>query len=485
MASEIPLDIEEKVEVTHVESKSDIDGIDWTHYGDDPDTIEAYKTIMSWSPEERAQQEKRLVRKLDVIVMAMAVLMYILNYLDRNSIAQARVSGLTESTHITPNQYSLVNGIFYILAQTPANMILSKSRPSVFLPVSMCAWALISTCTAATKSFGTLLAVRFILGFAEAPFFPGAAYWLTCWYTKAEIGRRYAIYVGGICISSAFAGLISAGIISNLDGKQGIAGWQWIFIIEGTITVAVAIFVSFFIPDYPQTARRFKPIERVLARMRIDSDGGPSDIGGEPTMFQGFILAVKDYRTWCLGTLQLCITNMIGFNFFYPTLMGLSQGMGYKNKITILLLSAPPYMVALLFSFCESPDITRKRVLHWEISFAVTAVALILLIALAKVDSPGGRYASTYILAMGSFAAYSVAYPWVGSLMPRPMTKRASAIGIANSLSNVGAFLSSYVFYAELGPTYRTSWCIVLGMTAYSAAMVWFLGWQNKKRNAE
>ncbi|RSH92584.1 hypothetical protein EHS25_008029 [Saitozyma podzolica] len=484
--------IDEKASSEHVEA--DV-GFNWERYGSEPELVEAYKTIMSWTPEERSKRERTLVRKLDLMIMLPVVIMYVTNYLDRNSIAQARVSGLATATHITNEQYSLVNGIFcgtvklltspdisYIFAQPPANLILSKSRPSIFLPCAMALWAIVSTCTAATTSLGTLVAVRFILGICEGPFFPGAAFWLTCWYTRAEIGRRYALYVGGICLSSAFGGLISAGIISGLSGKHGIAGWQWIFIIEGALTFCVAIIVFFVIPDYPHTAKKLKPIDRVLAQLRLDEDAGTTPSTKEPPMREGFMMAVKDYRTWCIGTLQFCITNMIGFNFFYPTLI---EGLGYTNNITILLLSAPPYIAALIFSFCMglNADRTNKRILHWEASFAVTAVGLILLIGLANVNSPGGRYACTYILAAGSFAAYSVAYPWVASLVPRPLTKRAVVIAIANSLSNLGAFVSSYVFYSVFGPTYRTSWIMVLGMTLYSAIMVWWLKRMNDKRN--
>ncbi|GFZ43166.1 hypothetical protein JCM24511_00885 [Saitozyma sp. JCM 24511] len=516
--------IDEKASSDHVEADA---GFNWERYGAEPELVEAYKTIMSWTPEERSKRERTLVRKLDLMIMLPVVIMvndslcswltlesqYVTNYLDRNSIAQARVSGLATATHITNEQYSLVNGIFLfkkclrtitlncqdIFAQPPANLILSKSRPSIFLPCAMALWAIVSTCTAATTSLGTLVAVRFILGICEGPFFPGAAFWLTCWYTRAEIGRRYALYVGGICLSSAFGGLISAGIISGLSGKHGIAGWQWIFIIEGALTFCVAIIVFFVIPDYPHTAKKLKPIDRVLAQLRLDEDAGTTPSTKEPSMREGFMMAVKDYRTWCIGTLQFCITNMIGFNFFYPTLI---EGLGYTNNITILLLSAPPYIAALIFSFSSpsshnsrldkdmnsygmglNADRTNRRMLHWEASFAVTAVGLILLIGLANVDSPGGRYACTYILAAGSFAAYSVAYPWVASLVPRPLTKRAVVIAIANSLSNLGAFVSSYVFYSVFGPTYRTSWIMVLGMTLYSAIMVWWLKHMNDKRN--
>lgn len=133
--------------------------------------------------------------------------------------------------------------------------------------------------------------------------------------------------------------------------RSSICLWNGrIFIIEGALTFCVAIIVFFVIPDYPHTAKKLKPIDRVLAQLRLDEDAGTTPSTKEPSMKEGFMMAVKDYRTWCIGTLQFCITNMIGFNFFYPTLI---EGLGYTNNITILLLSAPPYIAALIFSFCE------------------------------------------------------------------------------------------------------------------------------------
>lgn len=124
-----------------------------------------------------------------------------------------------------------------------------------------------------------------------------------------------------------------------------------IFIIEGSFTVFLAALAFFIIPDYPSTARNLSPINRVLAQLRLEDDSGVMIASEEPSMLACAMMAVKDYRTWCIGSIQFCITNMIGFNFFYPTLI---QGLGYKNNVTILLLSAPPYACAFIFAFCES-----------------------------------------------------------------------------------------------------------------------------------
>ena len=120
-----------------------------------------------------------------------------------------------------------------------------------------------------------------------------------------------------------------------------------IFIVEGSLTVFLALVMACIIPDYPHTTRYFNAQNKVLTQLRLDEDVGTADPHAVGVR-EGLILAVKDYRTWCFGALQWSITIMIGFNFFYPTLI---QGLGFSNKTEILLLTAPPYILAFLVSF--------------------------------------------------------------------------------------------------------------------------------------
>lgn len=146
-------------------------------------------------------------------------------------------------------------------------------------------------------------------------------------------------------------------------------------------------------------------------------------------------------------------------------------------------------------------DRTQRRTVHFEFCVAVTAVGLILLIALAKFNQPGAKYFATFVLAAGSLSvsspfhsliwpitdgfspAYACSYPWLAGLMPRPASKRAVAVGIANSLSNIGAFSSGYIYYAQFGPNYLVSWSITLGFCIYVAFAVAFLWYMVGKRN--
>lgn len=166
----------------------------------------------------------------------------------------------------------------------------------------MIVWGVISAATAGVKNFGGLIAVRFFLGFVEAAYFPGCLYYLSCWYTRKELGLRTAMLYSGALISGAFSGLISAGITANLDGAQGIAAWQWLFIIEGVATVGIAFISYFVLPNFPRTTSWLTEEERALAVWRLEEDIGEDDwIDSEHQSFwQGAKLAFSDVKTYVL-----------------------------------------------------------------------------------------------------------------------------------------------------------------------------------------
>jgi MFS family permease len=113
-----------------------------------------------------------------------------------------------------------------MVMQIPSNMILTRVRPSLYLPIWACVWSIVSACTSSVQNFGQLIAVRCLLGIAEAPFFPGVFFLLSSWYTKSELGLRMAILYSGLVVATAFSGLIAAGVFSNLDQEHGLAGWR-------------------------------------------------------------------------------------------------------------------------------------------------------------------------------------------------------------------------------------------------------------------
>ena len=278
--------------------------------------------VRDLSPEERQRLEKALVRKIDFRLLPMIILMYIMNYLDRNNIAAARLAGLQApqskgGLNLTSTQYLTALSILfvgYLVMQIPSNLFLNKiGKPALYLPTVMIVWGVISAATAGAHSYGGLIAIRFFLGFVEAAYFPGCLFYLSSWYTRSELGFRIALLYSGSLLSGAFSGLISAGITNGLDGARGLRAWRWLFIIEGVITIFIAFLAYLTLPNFPRTTSWLTENERQLAIWRLDEDIGEDDWvdSKQQTFFHGMKLAFQDIKMWILVCIEEYCLEMV------------------------------------------------------------------------------------------------------------------------------------------------------------------------------
>ncbi|KAL7006934.1 hypothetical protein EMMF5_003518 [Cystobasidiomycetes sp. EMM_F5] len=337
-------------------------------------------SILALSAEERVALEKRVVRKIDFTLLPILMVMYILNYLDRNNIAAAKLYGIVKDTGLVGTEYQTVISILfasYILFQTPSNLVASKTRyPGIYINVCMAGWGIVSACVAACNSFGSLIGVRIFIGLFEAAFFPGAVFLLSCWYTKKELALRTAILYSGSQLGNAFGTLIARGILT-LDGVHGIAGWRWLFIVEGVLTFGFAIIFAILIPNLPQNSWQFSQIQRDMAVWRLEVEAGNVDQG--VGMWEGFKMAVADVKLYYLMGI-LSLTYVAGaVNSFFPSVVAT---LGFSSNNT-LLLTAPPFLFCTIVMFINGwhADKTNERFLHVSVPLVVTIVAMIMAIA--------------------------------------------------------------------------------------------------------
>ncbi|CAK5275674.1 unnamed protein product [Mycena citricolor] len=422
-----------------------------------------------FSGPERAALERKLVRKID-LRMSILVVIYILNYIDRNNASAARSRGLVKDLHLTGQQYPTLLSILYvgyILMQIPSNLFLNYiGRPSLYLPGAMIIWGTISMLTGATTNFHGALVTRFFLGFVEAAFFPGALFLISKWYKRDEIGLRTAILYTGSIISNAFGSLIASGILSGMEGKLGHAAWRWLFYIEGALTVFVAVITIFVLPDFPATSKWLSEEERALAIHRMSEDAGVGDEGQtEHGAMQGLSLAFSDWRVWWLTFALTAQTISLSFNAFFPTL---TATLGYSPTVT-LLLCAPPFAFAAIVTFivARHSDKVGERSYHMCTSFALGIVGYI--IAMSSMNT-AARYVSLFLMAQ-SYAGFVSLLAWCSNSFPRPPSKRAVALALINSFSQLGNISGSYVWPTAWGPTYRNSYAICIACSALCIAM--------------
>lgn len=181
-------------------------------------------------------------------------------------------------------------------------MLLTRVRPSLYISAWVLVWSVVSASTAAARNYSQLIAIRFILGIVEAPFFPGALFLLSSWYPRRQLALRTAVLYSGLILATAFSGLIAAGIFEGLDGVHGIKGWRWLFIVEGAASFAAGLLGLVLLPDFPTAktglAKWFLTEEErkvAVVRMARDRVSLPE---AEHGMMYGLKLAVTDTKTW-------------------------------------------------------------------------------------------------------------------------------------------------------------------------------------------
>lgn len=412
-------------------------------------------------PARRAAVEKSLKRKLDGRC-SLFVLIYIMNYLDRNNIAAARLQGLQEDLKINNVQYATCLSILYvgyILMQVPSNILINRiERPSIYIAIAMLLWGLISTLSGVATNFSGMVATRFFLGFVEAAFLPGALLILSKWYTRRELTKRNAILFCGNLISNAFSALLGAGILSNMNGVLGHAAWRWLFWIEGAITMAIAISAAFILPDLPHNARGFTEEERHVAQLRMSEDVGEADQdSADEGVFYGLKLAAKDVKVYVMMITFTAYVVGLSFNAFFPTLTG-TLGFAY---VPTLLMSSPPWLFSCIISIIVAWNSDRTQEKFWHIVGPI-CMGIVGFIISMSTEVVAARYVALFLQA-GAYAGFIVFYSWISSSFPRPPAKRAVAIAMINAFSQLGNIAGSYVWDLEENG-YRSSYGIVLSM---------------------
>ncbi|GAA5907313.1 hypothetical protein JCM8208_007152 [Rhodotorula glutinis] len=423
----------------------------------------AAEEAITLTPDERKRLERKLVRKID-FRFSILIVIYILNYIDRNNASAARTKGFEEDLGLRGREFDTLLSLLYvgyILCQLPSNFLIQYcGRPSIVLPTAVLLWGGISTALGGTHSFGPAVACRFLLGFVEAAFFPGALMTLAAWYPKQSLGKRFTGLYCGSLISNAAGPLIAAGILGTMEGKGGVRAWRWLFYgslflcIEGGITMAVAVIAFFVLPDFPHNSRGFSKEEKQLAVQRMTEDVGLNDDTSQISNWEAVKLALCDYKLWMMALALTSVTVGLSFNQFFPQI---TKTLGYSNTAS-LLLCAPPFFFAAICAFLVSShsDKTGERYFHIVVPFSIGIIGFIIA---ATTSSFGPRYTSLFFMAQ-SYSGFVCLLAWVSSTFARPAMTRSISLAAVNATSQLGNIAGSYIFASAWGPSYKRSWLI-------------------------
>ncbi|KAJ7759161.1 MFS general substrate transporter [Mycena metata] len=291
--------------------------------------------------------ERKLIRKLDMALIPWLSFLYLLSFLDRTSIGNAKLYNLEGDLHMTDNQYLISLTVFffsYAIFEVPSNVFLKRLRPSIWLSLLMLLWGIMMTIQGLVHDYPGLAGMRTLLGACEAGLFPGVNYYLSCWYKRSEFGIRAAIFFSAATVSGAFGGLLAAAI-SNMEGIGGKHAWAWIFILEGLVTVLAGAASFWIIQDFPDTATFLTEAERTFVIRRLQSDDQFS-AAGEKLKMKYIWKSLLDWKTW-VGMIIYMGADMplYAFSLFLPSII--NQLGEYRFKATPAnLLTVPVYTAA-------------------------------------------------------------------------------------------------------------------------------------------
>ncbi|KAI0887149.1 MFS general substrate transporter [Annulohypoxylon maeteangense] len=442
--------------------------------------------------------ERKLVQKIDFFILTFCCLSYFTNYLDRSNLNNAYVSGMKEDLGFVGNQLNMINTCFtvgYVIGQIPANLSLHYIKPRYFFPACMVIWAGLTMVTASVHKPQSIMAIRFFQGIVEATTFVGTHYILGSWYTERELGKRSGIFTASGLAGTMIGGFIQTGIHTSLDGRNGLSGWRWLFIIDGIITLPIAVYGFIFFPDTPSTTSAFylTESERTLAISRV-----PPVEDKSPVSWKFFKRCFTSWFFW--GFVVLWIIAGETESFSTNALLALYMKSHPTIKYSVSQLNNYPTgipavgIISTLFWATLTDFLNGKRYLVGYF-IAVTGIATSAMILAASKDPTNSMSTSVvfaaYYWAGAVYACQATFFAWANdTLRYEEHMFRAVVLAGMNLGSNAVNAWWSIIFYgASMAPWFNKGmWAMIavsILLMLWTVALSYTTAKHEKMRKAE
>ncbi|KAH8113343.1 MFS general substrate transporter [Phellopilus nigrolimitatus] len=427
-----------------------------------------------WGEIPASREERILLFKIDWFILSYCCLMYFTNYLDRSNVSNAYVSGMKEELNMQGNDFNKINTLFtcgYIVGMIPNNLMLQVVPPRIWFPLMQIIWGVLTFSTSAARTIQQVWAIRFLQGIAESSTFVGTHYVLGSWYKPAELGKRSGIFTSSGLAGTLFSGVLQAAVYKNLNGHAGRSGWRWLFIIDGVITLPIALYGFAIFPNVPATTDVFyiSERERLLASSRLES----------ANTVLSWDLARRVLRRWrwyCCSLLFAISgeTESFGSN----NLMGqwLKAIGGYSVEQTDYYPSGQTAFAIVSTLVCATwTDYTRAR---WPVLVYMSIALIVSSILILIWSTPTAAKFFAYYLAGASYAGQATTFAWANQICADDDQERAIVLASMNMWNNViNAWWPLVLYPASDAPRFHKGMiamictCVAtLGVTA----LVWY-----------
>ncbi len=426
----------------------------------------------------------RVMRKVALRLVPFLGLLYFINYLDRVNIGFAGPNGMTKELGLTATAFGLASGVFfigYLLLEVPSNLALHRFGARRWIARIMASWGVIATVMAFIPNETTLLVLRFLLGVAEAGFFPGIILYLTYWFPASERARVVALFMAAVPISSAIGATVSSLLISYGDGIFGLTGWRFMFLAEGLPALLLAVVTWYYLTDRPSDAKWLTEQERDwLSSTLAAEEKATQDAHAGWTLKK----ALTSPRILALAVVYGGIVyGLYALSFFLPTIIaGFEQQFGTTYGVVERgLINSVPYAVAavVMVFWAKHGDRTGERT--WHVALPALVGGLAIPIAL-YLGNPVAAMIAVTVCAVGVCSAMPTFWALPTTFLSG--VAAAGAIGLINSLGNLSGFAAPYITgaLADLTGTQRAGMWVVGGAMVLSAVVVLLLRRQRPSR---
>jgi len=408
-----------------------------------------------------SSDESRVYSKVDWRLIPFLFLCYILAYLDRVNVGFAKLQ-MCKDLALSDAAFATGAGIFFIgyfLFEVPSNILLKKCGARAWIARIMVSWGIVSSAMMFVHSEGMFYVMRFLLGVAEAGFFPGIIFYLTLWYPSRLRSMRTALFVSAIAVAGVLGNPLEGLIVDTMHGKGGLSGWQWQFMLEGIPSVLVGFSVLFYLDSGIQEAKWLTQAEKDLLTANLEAEDRHKT---QARVRDAFLSA----KVWVLCAIYFTLMiGLYGITFWLPTIV---RAFGVTGYFKIGLITAIPYLVTVvgMLLISRSSDRTGERRLHYTLNVTAGAIGLVL----------SGVFAGNPVLAiiflsiamLGVIGSMPVFWPIPSAFLAG--TASAAGIGLVNSVGNLGGFIGSNV------PVWIKPFSADPSAALYIIATVLFLG---------
>lgn len=425
-----------------------------------------------WDTLDKSPEERKFLFKLDFALLTFASLGYFIKYIDQANVNNAFVSGMKEQLGLYGNELNYMQSCWtagYVIGQIPSNILLTRIRPSIWIPSMEVTWTVLTFCLCQCTSARQIYAVRFLVGLAESSFYPGMQYVIGSWYRKDELAKRSCIFHVSSAIATMCSGYLMAAVY-HLGGRGGFAGWQWLFIVDGIISLPIALAGYLFIPDLPETTRAFflSKDDRAFAKKRMQLEGRKPRAPYTKTKIRKILTS---WHIYALTALYVFFNN---------------GGAGAAPVFAQFLKDSknPKYSIAQINDYPTTTyaiQIVTTLIYAWTSDSILNGdrlapivfgglVNIICYISLAIWDIPEGWRWTCYILMGAGFGLSGLCMAWAHEICADDNEERAIVVASMNEMAYVlQAWLPLLVWQQIDAPQYRKGFITV---TCLSAALI-------------